>query len=660
MKAAAARFFVATDGNDAWSGRLPRPNAAGTDGPFTTPGRARDAIRELKSPEGLQQPVEVLIAGGTYHLFEPLVLGPEDSGTEQCPITYAAYGRKRPILSGGRPITGWQRGPGKTWTVELPEVREGKSYFHQLFVNGRRRSRPRFPHEGRLSITPLNAEDKEAPENKGAFRFNAGDIRSNWTNLDDVEVVVLQVWMEARLRIQAIDEATNTVRFTGRSWRPLNWTTGYYVENVAEELQPGQWYLNRSTGVLTYWPMAGERPATGEVIAPACRQLLRIEGRPSEGKFVRHVTLRGVSFQYTSWTWPREGCAITQAEITAPAAVHATGALHCTFEDCDFAHLGGWAISLGCGCRGNRIIRSRFHDLGAGGVKIGEPTQAKPRAEATGGNVISNNDLRDGSLVYLGAAAIWIGLAGDNVVSHNEIQGPFQWAVSIGWNWTYWPPTPAGRNIIEFNHCHHLGTGELGMHGALYALGVQPGTAFRNNLVHDVHHWPKVTTVASGCGIFLDTACAGITVENNVVYRCDGGGLCTNFNVMGNIIQNNIFAMGRFAQLSRYGDPAPPGEWMPNPIIFRNNIVYWDDGRMFWDEDWPNFAVLWDYNLYYDCRGPFNIMKYTLDEWQAKGLDRNSIVADPIFRDPRHGDFTLDPASPAIALGFRPIELPGG
>jgi len=96
---------------------------------------------------------------------------------------------------------------------------------------------------------------------------------------------------------------------------------------------------------------------------------------------------------------------------------------------------------------------------------------------------------------------------------------------------------------------------------------------------------------------------------------------------------------------------------MPNPLIFRNNVIAWNDGRLFWDEDWPNFGTLWDLNLYYDSRGPFKFMKYSLEEWRAKRMDARSIVADPLFRDPPNGDFTLAPGSPAFVLGFRPIDL---
>jgi len=97
-------FFVATDGNDNWSGTLASPNADKTDGPFATLTRARDAVRKLKYAEGLQQPVEIQVRGGTYYLSEPLRLSAGDSGTTHFPITYTAYPGEKPILSGGDAI----------------------------------------------------------------------------------------------------------------------------------------------------------------------------------------------------------------------------------------------------------------------------------------------------------------------------------------------------------------------------------------------------------------------------------------------------------------------------------------------------------------------------------------------------------------------------
>ena len=100
-------FFVATDGEAGWSGQSAEPNAKCTDGPFATLDRARDAVRQLKPAHGLTRPITVLVRGGKYYLTETFVLRPEDSGTQDCPITYTAYPGEEPVFSGGRRLTGF-------------------------------------------------------------------------------------------------------------------------------------------------------------------------------------------------------------------------------------------------------------------------------------------------------------------------------------------------------------------------------------------------------------------------------------------------------------------------------------------------------------------------------------------------------------------------
>ena len=43
--------------------------------------------------------------------------------------------------------------------------------------------------------------------------------------------------------------------------------------------------------------------------------------------------------------------------------------------------------------------------------------------------------------------------------------------------------------------------------------------------------------------------------------------------------------------------------------------------------------------------------------WQARGMDRHSVVADPLFLDPARDDYRLKPESPAFKLGFKPIPI---
>lgn len=134
-------------GNDNWSGKLLKANIDKTDGPFATLSKAKDAIRELKNQHGgqLPAPVIVFLQGGTYYLREPLVFVPEDSGTPECPIIWTAAPQQKPIISGGRPISNWQKRTENLWVANLPEVKSGKWSFRLLRVNQDWAIRARYP-----------------------------------------------------------------------------------------------------------------------------------------------------------------------------------------------------------------------------------------------------------------------------------------------------------------------------------------------------------------------------------------------------------------------------------------------------------------------------------------------------------------------------------
>ena len=681
-----ADFYVALSGNDSWTGKLARPNSTHTDGPFRTLGRARNAIRELKVSGASRKSLIVMARGGNYSLDEPFVLAPEDSGTDKEPITYTGYPGERAFLSGGMAIRGWKRGTGSFWTVEPPQF-DGKSiYFRQLFVNRERRARARLPKQGYYG-TPEPAVDetqevpldssRNNPLNLRGFRFKAGEISPDWANLEDVEVVVLQFWTEARLFIESIDVATRTVLFTGSSFRPLSWSKGYYIDNVLEGLtQPGQWYLNRKTNLLTYWPLPGEDMSTAEVIAPVARQLVRFQGNVDAGEFVEHVILRELGFGYTAWEIPKHGFAYAQAELAGPAfpywaspsetpvqhpqgsqpvpaAILLESARSCRIESNEITHLGGWGIELARGCKDNCIAGNRISDVGAGAIKVGEPTYREKEDEVVSRTTITDNTIADGCATHFGSPALWIGQSGFNLVSHNEIRGPWEWAVSLGWVWNYMPPTHSHHNTVEYNHIHHLGGSVLGTHGAIYTLGMSPGTTIRHNEIHDIR--------GGGTGIIHDNGSSGIMVEYNIIYRTDEGALGFNFNALGNFACNNIFALGKNAQTGRYGDLPHVHPPPPNSNFIYRNIFYWKEGHLYYDKEWLNFDVVQDYNLYYDASGrPVQFLTLGLEEWRKRGpfLDQHSIVADPVFADVENGDFTLRPESPAFKLGFVQVVIP--
>jgi parallel beta-helix repeat protein len=642
-------FYVSPEGNDTWSGKLDHPNAAHTDGPFRTALRARDAIRELKRSRQLARPVTVYFRGGIYQLQQPLAFIPEDSGTLNAPITYEAYPGETPVLSGGRTISGWVKLSGNKspsparshlWVAAVPDVKNGQWYFHQLFVNGIRRTRARSPNKGFYYVNGAVSATTPAQ-----FQFYDDDIHPEWARQQDAEVVLLQNWAELRMPIRAVDNHRHVVTLAGRRQDFAEANARYWVENTLTALDsPGEWYLDRRAGKLYYYPLAYEDLSHSRVVASDLKQLIRFEGNAARGEFVHNITFRGFTFSYTDWSMASTGYADEQAAYDIPAAVSGQGVHSCTVEQCRFTHLGGYAIALGEGSQANRILRNEMTDLGAGGVKIGDPKIPSSGAIATSGTDVAYNHIHNIGIVYPAAVGVWIGQSSDNLVAHNEINDTFYTAISVGWTWGY-GPTAAKGNLIEFNRMHEIGRGMLSDMGCIYTLGVQPGTVERNNLCYDVSRYRY-----GGWGIYTDEGSSHILIENNLVYRCEDGGFHQHYGE-GNIVRNNIFALGGTAQIRRSKNENHLS------FTFEHNIVYWDEGELL-DGTWEDNNYRLDYNLYYSVGWlPIKFSNWSFTEWQKRGQDVHSIIANPLFADPQHGDFSLESGSPAAKVGFRAIDL---
>ena len=651
--AAAADLYVSPEGNDAWTGTLAKSNQARTDGPLASLIGARDAIRKLKAAGALQQPIRVRIQSGRYAVREPLVFEPRDSGTEQCPISYVGDPGMRPIISGGRRVTGWRK-QGDRWVTHLPEVETGRWAFAALWVNGERRTRARMPNEGYFHTAgkapPITDPKTGKPASSAhlAFRFKPGDIR-RFSHLDDAVVVVYQSWEVGHQRIAAVDEVKRVVTFRS----PLPWAfdywggnVRYFVENVPEALDaPGEWYLDHKTGLLSYLPFPDEDMTQATVIAPVAKQLIVLNGNPAESRFVSHLRFENLRLLHTDWEVSPEGHAAGQAACDFPGAIEATGARNCSIEGCEIAHLGTYGVWLRFGCQDNRIARNCLHDLGAGGVRLGEQSDPRTEPEAAQRNTVDNNLIHDGGKIDPGAVGVWIGRSSYNRVSHNEICDLYYTGISVGWSWGY-APTSAHHNVVEFNHIHDIGRGVLGDMGGIYCLGDSPGTVLRNNLVHDVYDHGT-----GSLAIYTDEGSTGILIENNIGY----GTTYANFHQhygKENIVRNNIWALGKDFQLSRARQEEHTS------FTFERNIVYFDNGKLL-KGGWTNDEFVMDRNLYWDTSHPDGNIKFgeaTLAEWQARGHDRHSLVADPKFVNAARHDFRLQSDSPAFQLGFVPID----
>ncbi|MBI4657398.1 MAG: right-handed parallel beta-helix repeat-containing protein [Verrucomicrobia bacterium] len=647
--AAPLTFYVSPDGNDRWSGRMEKPAADGRDGPFATLPAAVQAARNARQDAALvREGISILLRNGNHVLAQPITLTAEDSGSSvNAPLTIAAFPGDQPLLSGGRRITGWKPVPGKPnlWQTEISEVREGKWHFRSLFVNGHRQQRARTPNEGFFRIEGASPQDKPVK-----LKFKSGDIKKEWADAGDVEVIALLAWADIRMFIRSVDEASRVATLSTDP-RPSNKENNarYYIENAPDGLDaPGEWYLDRKTGVVTCWPLPGVNLAEAEAIAGNLDDLLVFQGDFAGKKPVHHVVLRGLTFGYSDWSMSSNGYADTQAAIAVRGDVRAEAAVDCVVEDCTFAHLSGYALELGRGCQRWRVARNEMFDLGGGGIRIGEPAKRQEPFAANHSHVVTDNHLHHLGVIYPPAVGVFILQSGSNRVAHNHIHHLYYTAVSVGWNWGY-QETPCRDNVIEYNHMHDVGQFMLSDMGAVYTLGIQKGTAVRNNLIHDVNAFTY-----GGWGLYPDEGSTDIVWENNVVYRCKSAGFHQHYG-RENIVRNNIFAFNKENQLMR------TREEQHISFICTNNIVYYDSGNLL-GSHWKNNNYRMGGNVYFDARAGADLtaMKFsgaTWDQWRERGHDLNSIIADPLFIAPDRLDFRLKPESPALKLGFRPIDL---
>lgn len=651
---ATAEIYVSPVGKDVWSGRLAEPTADGADGPVATLERAKQLVAELRRREPERdRPIVVSVRGGVYYLDQPLEFRPEDSGTENSPTVYEAFGDERPVLSGGVRIANWTVDAEGRWQTTLEEARSGKWSFAQLFVDDQRRFRPRLPKQGYYYVAEQLGRNQ--------FGFADQDIRADWDNLRDVEVLAFHKWSASRMRIAAVMPEQRRVAFTGQSWEPFAKGRRYLAFNVREALsEPGQWYLDRPLGRLTYIPKPGERPDRAVVIAPRLEQLLVLQGDLARKRWVRHIRFRGLTFAHANWTLPPAGQAFPQAEIGLNAAIVAIGARQIAFERCAVRHIGGYGMAFGSGSRDNRVENCELVDLGGGGVKIGHAgsgtwdqiKQMSNDAELhVSHHIIRNCSIAHGGRLHPAAVGVWIGQSSYNIIERNDIFDFYQIGISVGWTWGY-GRSDAHDNDIGFNHVYAIGQGVTSDMGGIYTLGVQPGTVVHDNHVHDVQSFSY-----GGWGLYTDEGSTGIVIERNLVHHTKTGGFFQHYG-RANHIRNNIFAFADQFQLE--GTRPEPH----TAFYFERNIVYWDNASPLMggchsalEPCKINFIL--DHNVYWNAAGkpivfPGNL---DLDHWREKqGQDRHSLVADPLFVNAENGDFRLEPNSPALDLGFQRLD----
>ncbi len=646
-------YFVSTTGSDASAGSAEQP--------FATISRAQDAVRE-EIRTGLKRNITVWICGGEYILEHALRFGVEDSGTQKHSITYTARPGEKVVLSGGRRIEGWKEGENHLWHAELPQDKTGQRRFRDVFANGKRLTRARFPNAGHL-LTVKGIE-------KDSRTYSVDQTIPAVQPEQDTEAVFYRSWCLSRVLVEGIHGEQIVTRDSPDSaGHPNRVKKGrtVFLEHAREFLdEPGEWFLDQKNGVVYYQARAGEDPRTMEFIVPRLETLLEIEG--TSGQPVLGLQFVGLELAHTDWNLPDFGYRSIQAclhgpeyqkkpAFSLPVAVKMIYARKCSFENARFTHFGACGVGMGRGCRNNQILGCEFEDIGGNAVMVGwhpqedavrgqwlenlNPDWANP-ADAPSGNEITHNFIHHGGTVHKGAVAIWIAFSPQTQVCRNLIcHWPYT-GISVGFIWSGIPTTQRD-NRIAFNYIHHV-MEEMLDGAAVYTLGYQPGTRIENNLIHDVIS-PKSR------GLYTDEGSGEIVLEKNLCYRLGDYAYLHHYG-QNNFVRNNIFASPGKAFVNRYRGDERASFAITRNIFWSNKPVSPVEGVFEGNE------FFMDYNLYGGPQAADWIWDGgTWTDWNSRGHDRHSILADPRFVNPENGDFHLSPDSTARELGFEPLDL---
>ena len=672
-------FYVATNGNDQWTGTLPIPASSGKDGPFATLQRARNAIRELRT-KGYDGSFTVLVRGGVYHLEETLVLDTEDSGLQSNPFVVKAYDRETPVFSGARKVYGFQRHKNHIYKADLKGIIKDGYLPRQLFAGGKRQIMARYPNFEPLD--PIGGGFMYAvgvPE-KGSKRkiiYRAGEV-IHWHGTADVEVFIFpgRNYGNCIRPLESIDPKGQIIVLAKDAIDEILPGNRFYFQNFAEALDsPGEWFYDRKTGMLYFWPPT---PADlDSVYIPVLKTLIEIRGKKLANRIYGNpsfITFEGFTLRDC------DGNAFTLR-----------GAKNSRIIRNNIHHAGGNGIEIIDGME-NTAVGNDIYDIGEAGIVIsgGDRTTLTPASHHA-----INNYIHDTGVFEKGGASGILCRGVGHVVSHNLIHSMPRVGIWLDGN----------DHLIEYNHIHHANR-ETQDSGLIYFGQVdwtKRGNVIRYNYLHDSGGYGRYEPTEpfqspyGTFGIYMDDWASGTHVYGNIIANTVNGAAFVHSG-RDNIIENNIIIEGgrlgqmiysawlpnnpvsqkhlpamfskvremvsKYPQLSSITD-IRTGAKMSGNRFERNIVVYKDPEAILYGiyNDIDLATTVSDFNVIDHNGMPLTIpfMKTSADRqwaaWKNKGFDRHSLIADPMFTDSSNGDYSLRPDSPAWKLGFNPIPF---
>ncbi len=577
------QVYVSPSGNDLSNGTVVQPFA-------TLPGALRH-VRELRRLQdgSINKGVHIVLKGGTYQLYEPVFIRPEDAGTKESPTFIEAAPNEVPVLSGGLKIMNWKKinsdvpglpasMKGKVWVTDVPNMHGSGFIFRQLWVNNAKATRAKDTH-GELMNRILSWNKKEETCFIPTPKF------PSLQKVVGMEMFIHQWWAIAILRIKKMEVHGDSTKLyfhqpesrvqSEHPW-PAPWisketgNSAFYLTNAIQFLdEPGEWFLDRGNNKLYYYPQNNEDVTTADIIAPYLETLVKIEGTTDHP--VSNIFFKNISFEHSGWLRPSQKGHVplqagmylldayklkipgtadkkgleNQAWVGRPAAaVEVSYASSTGFEACTFTHLASTGLDYGKGTEIANIKGNLFKDIGGSGMNIGmfsdEATEAhlpynpKDEREVCSNINISNNLVTNVANEDWGAVGINAGYLKNANIEHNEVNNVSYTGISVGWGWTKTLNAMNGNKVIA-NKIHHYAK-QLYDVAAVYTLSAQPNSIIADNYIDSIYKAPYAHIPSHWFYLYTDEGTSYYTIKNN---WCPSEKFLQNANGPDNVWQKN-------------------------------------------------------------------------------------------------------------------------
>lgn len=415
---------------------------------------------------------------------------------------------------------------------DLLSAKNSPDSYYRLYANGSRQTLARYP-DAEYAIA-------RGVENTDMCTFPENERISAWDTSDAYAVLFNDTYTVYKRKITRFDNGG----FTIEQWSPKNKLAA--AVNILEELTvPGEWYIDRNTKMLYYYP---ERGLSNIELSVENYNVFSIAN--SENVTIKNITVEMTNKSGVVIT-DSNGAVIDNVKLNALGnlGVYIARSKNCVVKNCEISDINNGGV-----------------DMSGGDIPSLTP----------GNNIVENCHIYDYSKEATNSAGVTLSGMG-NIVRNNVIHDSTSQGVLFRHE--------SNGMLVENNEIYNVVRGLFDA-GAVYGINLleNTGITIKNNYIHDLTksymNWGGIYA------IYEDNGSSGITVDGNIVSDSLSAGLVGGGR--DNTWNNNLFID---CNVGTYDTRMQLGGWIRGNENLKLSVI----NKPGYDEEkWKSTYSFWD------------------------------------------------------------------